>query len=75
MVLQKKDLGALVDRNLNVSHQGTLQVVMVNPILVVYITKTIASRRREDYSPLLSTCEALSTVLCLVLRPPVLKRF
>lgn len=74
VVLQKKDLGVLVDRNLNVSHQGALQVVMVNHILVMCIMKTIANRCREDYS-LLGTCEALSAVLCLVLGPPVLKRF
>lgn len=62
-------------RNLNVSRQGALQVVTVNCILVMCVMKAIASRRREDYSPRLSTCEALSAVLCLVLRPLVLKRF
>lgn len=49
-------------------------VIMVNLALVMCIMKITSSRHRGDYSPRLSTFEALSVVQCMVLKPPVLKR-
>jgi len=68
----EKDLGILVDKKLDMSHQHTLAAQKGNCILGC-IKSSVASRAREGILPLCSG-ESPPGVLCSALEPPSTRR-